>query len=176
MAGGGGLEAPDSGHGQRGGLKVKKPKALSARIDMTPMVDVIMLLLTFFILTTTLAAPQIMQINLPKGDEKDKVKVDMGNVLYIRISDKGNIYFSQGTPDGKELAPENVTLTKVKERLERIYASNNNLLILLKFDRKMKYNAMIDALDEINKAKIERRYTFMKMEDLDREIVKLAGG
>jgi biopolymer transport protein ExbD len=50
------------------------------------------------------------------------------------------------------------------------------LLILLKFDRKMKYNTMVDILDEINKAKIEKRYSFMKMEDIDIEIVKRAEG
>lgn len=176
MAGGGGFEAPDTGQERKGGLKVKKPKHLSARIDMTPMVDVIMLLLTFFILTTTLSAPQIMQINLPKGEEKDKVKVDMGNVLFIRVSEKGNVYFSQGKSDGTEMAPVYVDFKLMKDKLEAIYNANNNLLILLKFDRKMKYNFMVDLLDEINKAQIERRYTFMKMDETDTEIVRLAGG
>ena len=51
---GGGFDAPESGssglHKQK---KYKKGKKIGVRIDMTPMVDVIMLLLTFFILTTT---------------------------------------------------------------------------------------------------------------------------
>ena len=64
----------------------------------------------------------------------------------------------------------------MKSKLEQLYAANNNLLILLKFDRKMKYNTMVDILDEINKAKIEKRYSFMKMEDIDIEIVKRAEG
>ena len=156
--------------------KYKKGKKVGVRIDMTPMVDVIMLLLTFFMLTTTLATPQVMQINLPKGDEQDKVKVDMGNVLYIRVSDKGNIYFSMGLSNGTEAAPENVAFTNLRAKLESLYAQNNNLLMLLKFDRHMKYNLMVDMLDEINKAKIERRYSFMKMEDVDTELVKKAGG
>lgn len=48
--------------------------------------------------------------------------------------------------------------------------------MLLKFDRKMKYNMMVDVLDEINKAAIEKRYSFLKMEDADKEIVTKAGG
>ena len=69
---GGGFDAPESGGGLHKQKKYKKGKKIGVRIDMTPMVDVIMLLLTFFILTTTLNQPQIMQINLPKGDKEDK--------------------------------------------------------------------------------------------------------
>ena len=71
------VDTPDSGGQQRGRTKKKwmKRKRIGFRIDMTPYVDVIMLLLTFFIMTTTLNQPQVMQINLPKGD--DSVKIDM---------------------------------------------------------------------------------------------------
>ena len=74
-----------SGHG-RGKQKKWMRKRIGFRIDMTPYVDVIMLLLTFFIMTTTLNQPQVMQINLPKGGDEEKVKVDMGNVVFIRVS------------------------------------------------------------------------------------------
>ena len=173
---GGGFDAPESGGGLHKQKKYKKGKKIGVRIDMTPMVDVIMLLLTFFILTTTLNTPQIMQINLPKGDETDKIKVDMGDVLYIRVSETGNVYFSKGQSDGTEAPPEKVSFNDMKARIEGFYASSPNLIILLKFDRKMKYNLMVDILDEINKAAITKRYSFMKMEDPDKEIVKNAGG
>ncbi len=173
---GGGFDAPDSGGGLHKQKKYKKGRKIGVRIDMTPMVDVIMLLLTFFILTTTLNTPQIMQINLPKGDEKDKIKVDMGDVIYVRVAESGNVYFSKGLSDGTEAPPEKVTFNEMKGKIESIYASKPNLIILLKFDRKMKYNVMVDILDEINKAAIEKRYSFLKMDDPDKEIVKTAGG
>lgn len=173
---GGGFDAPDTGGGLHKQKKYKKGKKIGVRIDMTPMVDVIMLLLTFFILTTTLNTPQIMQINLPKGDETDKVKVDMGDVLYVRVSETGNAYFSMGQSDGTEAAPEKVSFNDMKQKIESVYRTNPKLIILLKFDRKMKYSTMVDMLDEINKAAIEKRYSFMKMEDPDKEIVKTAGG
>lgn len=172
---GGGFDAPESGSGRKQ-KKYKKGKRIGVRIDMTPMVDVIMLLLTFFILTTTLNTPQIMQINLPKGDELDKVKVDMGDVLYVRVSDQANAYFSKGKSDGTEDVPEKVAFNDMKGKIESLYAANPKLIILLKFDRKMKYSTMVDMLDEINKAAIEKRYSFLKMEDPDKEIVKNAGG
>lgn len=173
---GGGFDAPESGGGLHKQKKYKKGKKIGVRIDMTPMVDVIMLLLTFFILTTTLNTPQIMQINLPKGDETDKIKIDMGDVLYMRVSETNKVYFSKGLSDGTEAPPEVVSFNDMKSKIEGLYAANPKLLIILKFDRKMTYNVMVDVLDEINKAAIEKRYSFMKMGDPDLEIVKNAGG
>ena len=47
--------------------KKKKPKKMSTAVDMTPMVDLFCLLITFFMLTTAFNKPKIMQINLPVG-------------------------------------------------------------------------------------------------------------
>lgn len=171
---GGGFDAPEVGGGK--GSKKYLKKGAGVRIDMTPMVDVIMLLLTFFMLTTTLAAPQLMKVSLPKGDVKDKVKVDMGNVLYVRVSDKGNVYFANGKSDGSETELKKIDIKSVSSELEKIYAVNNNLLLLLKFDRKMKYNVMSDVFDEISRAKIEKRYAFLKMEEADLQKIVAAGG
>jgi biopolymer transport protein ExbD len=170
---GGNFDAPDTG-GK--GKDKKKSKAGGVKIDMTPMVDVIMLLLTFFMLTTTLSAPQLMKISLPKGDVKDKVKVDMGNVLFVRVSEKGNIYFAHGKSDGSESPMEKIDIKSVSKQLESIFAQNNNLLLLLKFDRKMKYSVMSDIFDEISRAKIEKRYAFLKMEPADIEKINASGG
>src|SRR5271157_2848427 len=98
--------------------KWQRRKRLGFRIDMTPYVDVIMLLLTFFIMTTTLNQPQVMQINLPKGDETEKVRVDMGNVVFIRLSEKGNIVMAKGKSDGTEDTPFKVDFNKLRAYLE----------------------------------------------------------
>jgi len=166
----------DSGS-QRGRKKKKwmKRKRLGFRIDMTPYVDVIMLLLTFFIMTTTLNQPQVMQINLPKGDKTETVKVDMGNVVYLRLSEKGNIVMSRGKSDGTEDAPFKVDFNKLRADLEQIGTQNKDMIMILKFNRKAKYEKMIDILDEINKAAIEKRYSFSKMEDADQKIVDGVG-
>jgi biopolymer transport protein ExbD len=169
---GGNFDAPDTG----GKDKKKKSKGRGVHIDMTPMVDVIMLLLTFFMLTTTLSAPQLMKISLPKGDVKDKVKVDMGNVLFVRASEKGNVYFAMGRSDGSESPLEKVDASNVASKLEGLFAQNNNLLLLLKFDRKMKYSVLASIFDEISRAKIEKRYAFLKMDPTDIEKINAAGG
>ena len=164
------VDTPDGGGQQRGRKKKKwMRKRVGFRIDMTPYVDVIMLLLTFFIMTTTLNQPQVMQINLPKGD--DSVKIDMGNVVFIRVSAKGNIGISKGKSDGSEEQPMKVSFDKLKDYLTALGQSNNQMVMILKFDRKGKYNFMVDVLDEINKAPIEKRYSFSKMGDEDNRVL-----
>ena len=52
-----------------GGSKQKK---MNSRVDFTPMVDMIMLLVTFFMLCTTLLKPQTMEISMPSDKEDIK--------------------------------------------------------------------------------------------------------
>ena len=171
------VEQADSGE-QRGRKQNKwaKRKRVGFHIDMTPYVDVIMLLLTFFIMTSTLNQPQVMQINLPKGDEETTVKVDMGNVVYIRVSEKGNIGLSKGKSDGTEDQPIKVTMDQMNKYLEGWGQQNKDMIMILKFHRKAKYDQMIGILDEINRAAIEKRYSFSKIEEPDLKVLEAIGG
>jgi biopolymer transport protein ExbD len=118
-----------------------------------------------------------MQINLPKGDEKvDIVKVDMGNVVFIRVSEKGNIGLSKGKSDGTEEQPIKVNLQQMKQYIEGWGAQNKDLIMILKFHRKGKYDLMISVLDEINKAAIEKRYSFSKVEEGDLKVLQVIDG
>lgn len=155
--------------------KYLKHSGKGVKIDMTPMVDVIMLLLTFFMLTSVLTKPQVMSVNLPKS-EKEIVKFDMGNALFLRTSPAGKVVISTGNSNGTENAPRIVETVSLKSTLEELYQNNSDYVMLIKFDRGMKYTAMVDVLDEINTVNINRRYVFKPMEEGDKAIVKLAGG
>lgn len=92
----------DSGH--KKGPGVKKAKKLSTRVDMTPMVDLGFLLITFFIFTTTMSTPTTMKLYVPKDDEKeeDKTEVKESGALTIMLGTKNGIYYYEGQlkPDG----------------------------------------------------------------------------
>ena len=93
----------DSGH--KKGPGVKKAKKLSTRVDMTPMVDLGFLLITFFIFTATMKSPSTMDLNMPKeSDEKDETKIKQSGALTILLGKDDHVYYYEG-----ELSQENAS-------------------------------------------------------------------
>lgn len=95
---------------EKGGRK--KPKKHSTNIDMTPMVDLMCLLITFFMLTTAFSKPKIMEITMPeKKTEKDQneTKINEKRVINILLSGDDKIYWYPGMADPKK--PPLPTLT-----------------------------------------------------------------
>ena len=94
----------DSGH--KKGPGVKKAKKLSTRVDMTPMVDLGFLLITFFIFTATLSSPVAMDLNMPKDTEKveEESKIKQSGALTILLGKGDQVYYYEG-----ELTEENAS-------------------------------------------------------------------
>jgi len=86
----------DSGH--KKGPGVKKAKKLSTRVDMTPMVDLGFLLITFFIFTTTMSTPATMPLTMPKDekDPKDLTEVKESGALTIMLGKGNQVYYYEG--------------------------------------------------------------------------------
>ena len=80
-----------------------KQKKMNARVDFTPMVDMIMLLVTFFMLCTSLLKPQTMEISMPsdKQDLKDenRSQVAESKAFTILLDADNTIYYYEGKPD-----------------------------------------------------------------------------
>src|SRR5215470_11394573 len=93
----------DSG-GHKKGPGVKKAKRLSTRVDMTPMVDLGFLLITFFIFTTTMSSPKALNLNMPKDTKKEEElnKAKESGALTIMLGKDNAVYFYEGqlAPDG----------------------------------------------------------------------------
>jgi biopolymer transport protein ExbD len=93
----------DSGH--KKGVGVKKAKKLSTRVDMTPMVDLGFLLITFFIFTATMKSPATLDLNMPKeSDEKDETKIKQSGALTILLGKNDQVFYYEG-----ELTQENAS-------------------------------------------------------------------
>ncbi|MGH2553614.1 MAG: ExbD/TolR family protein [Chitinophagaceae bacterium] len=86
----------DSGH--KKGPGVKKAKKLSTRVDMTPMVDLCFLLITFFVFTATMTTPTTLDLNMPKDIEKpeDQTEAKESGVLSIMLGKGNQVYYYAG--------------------------------------------------------------------------------
>ncbi len=143
IQGGGG-----GGH-KKGGGKVRVKKA-STKIDMTPMVDLAFLLLTFFILTTTFNKPKTMEVNMPDKviDEKEQTKVNERDILNLILSENNKIYWYIGLePPVNET---NYSSTGVRKVLLEQNRDNPKLMILIKPEDNSKYENMVNILDEMD--------------------------
>ena len=83
--------------------KASRQKKADTRVDFTPMVDMMMLLITFFMLCTSLSKPQSMQLTMPSNDqnleEQDKSQTKASHTFTIYLGANDKIYFIQGQPD-----------------------------------------------------------------------------
>ncbi len=129
--------------------KHKKKRRLGVRIDMTPMVDVAFLLLTFFMLTTAFSRPQAMEINLPPSDTK--VEVAETNLMTLRVIPDGSIYWNIGNKP-----PQKVEWSDFRKLIVNSNKDNPRLITLIKVSRKAKYQDMINIIDELNVDNVTR--------------------
>lgn len=88
----------------------KRPKKGSAHIDMTPMVDLMCLLITFFMLTTAFSKPKVMEITMPEKvkDQKpsDGIKIPAYRTYNILLTEKNGIYWYNGVIEAGKPIPQ----------------------------------------------------------------------
>lgn len=159
---------------QSGGKKEGKvrSKKTSTRIDMTPMVDLAFLLLTFFVMTTTLNKPQTMEITMPeKPKEEDKPPVvNEKRVLTLVLGGDNKIYWYLGITDPK-VNLTNFSNDGVRKILLRENAQIKEMVVLIKPSDESKYRNVVDILDEMNISNIGR-YALVDITDVDKTLIK----
>jgi biopolymer transport protein ExbD len=88
--------------GKKGGKR--RPKKQSTRIDMTPMVDLMCLLITFFMLTTAFSKPKVMVITMPEKNkpEEKTPQIPAWRTLNILLTDNDVLYYYVGNADPRK--------------------------------------------------------------------------
>ena len=167
MAEVGGAQPRSHGKGKK-----KKAKRIGVRLDMTPMVDVAFLLLTFFMLTTAFKAPQTMEISIPDDQtEKNEVKIAESNIFQIRVMDDNSIFWNLGNAKPTKIELKDLRQTLIEENVRNIEKSKGattkdkcKLIVLIKIDKKSKYANMINIVDELDLAILDLNAKY-KLED-----------
>lgn len=129
---------------QSGGeAKKGKPKKQTLRVDFTPMVDMNMLLITFFMFCTTLSKPQIMDIAMPTNDEnitkEEQNEVPESKTTTLLLAEDNKVYYYFGKPkydDYTSLKETNYTPEGLRAILLERNADAVQKMIALKKEKK----------------------------------------
>ncbi len=161
------LNTGDDGGGKGGKVRSKKQ---NSKVDLTAMVDLAFLLITFFMLTTSLSKPQSMPLGLPaKDDTLTKIKplkTDQRRTVTIILGDKDRVKWYHGLLDAPEVggAPTTTDYTKDgirKELLKRVQSipevmgdKDKGMIVIIKPTKKSTYKNLVDILDEMAICKV----------------------
>ena len=147
--------------GKKGG-KVRSKK-LSSSVDLTAMVDLAFLLITFFMLTTSLSKPQSMDLGMPDKDEKvdESFKVDENRTMTLLLGDENKLEYYMGIMNAP-MAPTKIAYGRdglrkelIKRKAEVLQYStgrgkpDQGLIVIIKPSKKSNYKNLVDILDEM---------------------------
>ena len=140
-------------------------------IDMTPMVDLAFLLLTFFVLTTSFFKPQVLPIAMPEK-VTDTIKpppLDYRRALTLVLGDHDKVYWYMGVAKGEGEITDFST-AGIRKLLLQKQVEIKNLYVLIKPSDKSQYKNMIDVLDEMVIANVQR-YAIVDIEQGDKKLI-----
>jgi len=166
-------------------------KKLSLKIDMTPMVDLGFLLITFFIYTTTISSPAVTELYMPI-DKPVNTSTNIGesNVLTALLDDTNRIFYYEGSWESAKRENKifetdysvKTGLGNIIRRKQKVLENNENfpegkegLMLLIKPSSKAIYRNVIDMLDEalINELK---KYTIIEPNPEEKMFLKSRSG
>lgn len=148
-------------------------KRNSLKIDMTPMVDLAFLLLTFFILTTTLNKPVALPLAMPEepDDQHQPPPVNAKRVLTLILGKQDKVFYYTGVEDPKvdETTFANDGLRKlVMQKRQEI----PNVVILIKPSEQSRYQNLVDILDEMAISEVKHYYV-TPITDVDKDLIAM---
>jgi len=186
----------DEGH--KKGPGVKKAKKLSTRVDMTPMVDLGFLLITFFIFTATMTTPTTVKLNVPKDTEKkdEEQKIKQSGALTIMLGKENQVYYYEGELDPKGANFKQTTFTGIRDiiinKKKSVIASyvrdpkceeekraegkpiedckTEDFMVIIKPTVDATYKNTVDLLDEMTINQVDR-YALVKIADTEKMLI-----
>jgi biopolymer transport protein ExbD len=182
-------ELDTSGGGHKKGPGVKKGKKLSTRVDLTPMVDLGFLLITFFIFTTTMSQPTAFKLFLPddKVIPEDQNKAKESGVLTIMMGADNHIYYYEGQlkPDGSnflsasyngENSIREIILKKKADVISRSRDAENpekDFVVVIKPSVDCNYQNVVDILDEMA-INVVKKYALVDISEGEAQLVSIS--
>jgi biopolymer transport protein ExbD len=167
------------GGGHKKGPGVKKAKKLSTRVDLTPMVDLGFLLITFFIFTTTMSQPTAMKLFLPKDTEKpeEQNKVKESGALSLLLGKNNVVYYYEGTllPDGSNFKSSNYKEIRTVIIDKKKSTKPEDFVVVIKPGPESTYKNTVDILDEMTINEV-KRYAMVDLFTIEQQLLNASQG
>lgn len=166
------------GGGHKKGPGVKKAKKMSTRVDLTPMVDLGFLLITFFVFTTTMSQPTAMKLFLPKDtDEKDQNKAKESGSLTLLLGKNRTVYYYEGIlkPDGSNFKNTNFNGLRQIILNKKRSTPVDDLVIVVKPDTDATFKDVVDVLDEMT-INVIKRYAMVDIAEPELMLIHATEG
>jgi biopolymer transport protein ExbD len=163
-------ELDTSGGGKHKGGKVRSKKQ-STRVDLTAMVDLAFLLITFFMLTTTLAKKKEMDLTMPDDSvQKSQLPVAETRTMTILLGSHNKLEWYMGLPGKTPPTVDNYgkdglrkALIENSKNVEATHAGKDNfMIVLIKPSDKSTYENLVTTLDEMSITAI-KSYAIVKI-------------
>jgi len=158
------------------GCKLRNKK--STRVDLTPMVDLGFLLITFFVFTTTMSELKVMRLNEPNGDD-NKTKIPHSCAITVFLNPHNRISYYEGMPENNPPVRETsfgvhgireVLLNK-KVQVGARTGNPDSLVLIIKPGVESTMQNFVDIMDEVAITGIKYYYV-ADMDALDRRLLK----
>jgi len=149
-------------------------KKVSTRVDMTPMVDLAFLLVTFFMLTTTFNKPQTMELNMPDktDDESVKQKIAESRTTTLVLAENNKVYYYTGV-ENPQVNVTNFSETGLRKVLLQKVRTIKDPIVVIKAKKEAKYKNVVDVIDEMAITGV-KVYALVKITPEDLELVAKA--
>jgi len=162
----------------------RAPKS-STRVDLTAMVDLGFLLITFFMLASAFQKPKAMEVNKPVPNDSDRpIEIAETKTLTL-VAGKGDKVYCYTSPDdetGTKVDSLTFSSQELRKRIiqrqkevEAQWGSQDDLFISLKFFPKSKYRNMVDLLDEMEICGVKRYAIVDEWNEMDGMIAARSG-
>lgn len=167
------------GGGHKKGSKKVRTKKMSTRVDLTAMVDLGFLLITFFMLATTMNKPKTMEVNKPAKEEEDKkeeppIKMSKTASLMLGDNDKVYAYVSPDEIDASteleldslDYSPKGLRkfIQRRQKEVQAMWGDQDELFVMIKPLPGSTVKNIVDVLDEMTINDV-KRYAILEPND-----------
>jgi biopolymer transport protein ExbD len=157
---------------QSNGKKTQNKKPI--RVDMTPMVDLGFLLITFFMFTTNFSKPNVMDVGFP-AKSHTPADIDIRNSITFILGKEGKVFYYQSDKKDlnekslKEVTFDKAQVAKTIEAAKAKAPKKDFFTVIIKPADDSQYKSVVDMLDELAITKSER-YGISEMNDKEKEL------